>query len=198
MNPIVPHPARSRQEDLTHINARAGPPLGSCIFRVAAGAGRVEALESSYRVVALGRDRVLSAYPLARAHRPDLSLDDWRAESARHIDPAAGSDRGALVAESEHGYLTGLALHRADLAAGTLHVDCFIVLALVDAFGVAGALLGGLETVARACGCGEVQVIVPRKGCGATPPREAVGTTGAAFAFAGYGPAGILYRKRLD
>ena len=131
---------------------------------------------------------------------PDI-ITDWLTHGQPYLDDGIDlfpSERGALVAESEHGYLTGLALHRADIAAGTLHVDCFIVLALVDAFGVAGALLGGLETVARACGCGEVQVIVPRKGCGATPPREAVGTTGAAFAFAGYGPAGILYRKRLD
>lgn len=151
-------------------------------------------LESSYRVVPLARAHVLPAYPLVHAFRPDLTLAEWRSESAGHLD-GGGAACGALVAESVQGHLTGVALHR--LVPGALAVDCFAVLALVDAFGIAGALLGRLEAVARAAGCGEVRVLLPQRGLAAGPAEGRSRTTAAAFAFAGYGPVGIVHRKRL-
>ncbi|WP_374449327.1 hypothetical protein [Stella sp.] len=152
-------------------------------------------MESSYQVVALAREHVLPAYILARAFRPDLSLAGWRAESARHIArPAAAGRRGALVAESEQGYLTGLALHRVDGAERSLQVDCFVVLALVDAPRIAGALLTRLEELAQASGCREVRILMPARAGAPSPPG---GTTAATLAAAGYGPAGTLYSKPL-
>lgn len=154
-------------------------------------------MESSYQVVALAREHVLPAYILARAFRPDLSLAGWRAESARHIArPSAPGRRGALVAESEQGYLTGLAMHRVDGGGRSLQVDCFVVLALVDAPRVAGALLARLEELARGSGCLEVRILMPTPGSGA--PSPAGGTTGSLLAAAGYGPAGMLYSKPLS
>lgn len=155
-------------------------------------------MQDSYRVVPLTRAHVLPAYPLVHAYRPDLSLAAWRAESNRHVAGSARSRHGALVAESDQGYLTGVALHR--VGSDALEVECFVVLALIDAFGIAGALLARLEEVARAAGCGAIRVLFPgRLRDPADQPRDrGPRSAAAAFAFAGYGAAGTILRKTLD
>ncbi|BBK35429.1 hypothetical protein STAQ_05070 [Allostella sp. ATCC 35155] len=155
-------------------------------------------MQDSYRVVPLTRAHVLPAYPLVHAYRPELSLAAWRVESNRHVAGSARSRRGAFVAESDQGYLTGVALHR--VGSDSLEVECFAVLALIDAFGIAGALLARLEEVARAAGCGAVRVLLPcRLREQAERPRSQESrSAAAAFTFAGYGATGTILRKTLD
>jgi hypothetical protein len=102
-----------------------------------------------------------AAFPLIQNLWPDHSLSEWRVFANLRLGPGEG---GILGLRGESGHLNGLAIWRraSDLDHGlVLIVDYLVALDLMEPEKVAGALVDGLESLAKGCGARAVQVTLP-------------------------------------
>ncbi|MFD2264984.1 hypothetical protein ACFSM5_18920 [Lacibacterium aquatile] len=115
----------------------------------------------SFVAIPLTPTDIDAAFPLIQNLWPDQSLQEWRQFASQRLGSLEG---GILGLRGESGHLNGLAIWRRanDLDHGpVLTVDYLVALDLVEPEKVAGALVDGLEMLARGAGVRAVQVTLP-------------------------------------
>lgn len=117
-----------------------------------------------FRVERLSLHRIPVAFPLIRQVAPGLDLRRW-AQFARQLARGRAESRGGVLVVSRvtAPYPCGLVCFRRDedLAhTAVLTAEYLVALDIVDPGGAVGALVDGLEDVARELGCGAVRSLM--------------------------------------
>lgn len=134
---------------------------------------------------------VRAVYPLVLAALPTLSLSAWL-RHARRLMAGEGTRSGIVVAiRPARGLPCGLFCWRREreLAVGeVLRAEHFVALDLLDHDAVLGALVAGLDGLARRLGCTAIRSVVHGQAEAATRP----------FLAAGHAPQAAVLWKRVS
>lgn len=117
------------------------------------------------RLEPLSPNKVVQAFPLIQALRPNLSLDGWNSFAADHFAGTRVDERGILAVENRSGYILGLSFYTVymDIRHGrTLLAKDAVVLAMLrqTADSAFSLLIDGIENVARESRCAAIHTSV--------------------------------------
>ncbi|WP_146193545.1 hypothetical protein [Sphingosinicella humi] len=116
---------------------------------------------AEHTVVDIEEDGLGPVYPLVRAAMPDVSLEQWLAYGS-----GLGGSGGVLGLSGPDGSLFGFATYEVRIAlkhGRILHVDHFVIFELSGAGAARRALQNALEALARARGCGSIELRTSRR-----------------------------------
>jgi hypothetical protein len=138
-------------------------------------------------VEALSRAAILNAYPLVHLAFPALDLPAWRRFARLALGHRRGKMGGILVARrAGRRHISGLICYRRepDLVLGqVLRARDLIAIDIVDTGSIVLALISGLRSHARACGCSSVHLMMPDMGFSATLLPGLISHLGGCAAF---------------